>query len=695
MLAALWRRDNEVAGWLSRSAWSMALIALWRKRRAPDSLVTVWIPDFFCNESLHALRATGVRLAFYPLTDEMAPDMSACRTLQKEGSPDIFLLVHYLGRPTAAVAPKEFCARIGAWLIEDAAHALLPTRGIGADGDFVLYSPHKHLPIPEGAVLAVRPGGPGQLGVAEISSFGTPASWVAQLRDLQQQLGCSTTRSRIRSVAWICKRVAQKLGLRHWNRRAPPYREQVSLEEADAARFPAPDHGGLARRLLTRLITDLGTISRCRERHQLMWDALLLADDGPGSARVTATERPSHREWTPYLAGYQVDVDHAEATYLHWWRKGLPVTTWPDLPPEVIANPSRHPSAWNMRHSRMYLPVHQSLRAVDLSGRFQALKIAAENVPRLKFAWDEATRSQWGEWLAQSGRSNLLQSWAYGAAKASTSAWRVTRAVIYCAGEPIALMQVLQRRIARILVISRVNRGPLYLRALSEAEQCAVWNELARLGSLQRGRVLTVAPEAELTGSALLQFAAHEFRQFSPVAWESAWIDLGLDLAALRKQLDGKWRNMLSFSERTPLHFDIGRDDQSFEWMISRYRENMLDKNFQGADIEFLRSLQRHLEIESKPIIMRTLIAGEAVAGICLVPHGIAATYLLAWNSSDGRKVKANQYLLWQAIVHLKQSGLRWFDLGGINEEETPGITAFKLGLNGERYESVGEFWKW
>jgi len=207
--------------------------------------------------------------------------------------------------------------------------------------------------------------------------------------------------------------------------------------------------------------------------------------------------------------------------------------------------------------------------------------------------------------------------------------------------------------------------------------------------------VLTVAPEAELTGSTLLLFAVHQFRQFSPVAWESAWVDLGLELGTLRKRLDGKWRNMLSFSERTGLHLDIASDDRSFEWMIARYLENMQDRNFRGPDIELLRNVRHHLDIESLPIILRALVAGEAVAGICLIPHGVAATYLLGWNGNDGRNLKANQYLLWQAIVHLRQRGLRWLDLGGVDEERTPGIAAFKLGINGERYESVGEFWKW
>jgi lipid II:glycine glycyltransferase (peptidoglycan interpeptide bridge formation enzyme) len=50
---------------------------------------------------------------------------------------------------------------------------------------------------------------------------------------------------------------------------------------------------------------------------------------------------------------------------------------------------------------------------------------------------------------------------------------------------------------------------------------------------------------------------------------------------------------------------------------------------------------------------------------------------------------------LWQAIVYLKQAGLDCFDLGGVDQELTPGIAAFKLGMNGRRYELLGEYWKW
>jgi hypothetical protein len=267
---------------------------------------------------------------------------------------------------------------------------------------------------------------------------------------------------------------------------------------------------------------------------------------------------------------------------------------------------------------------------LELTRRFGAPRAVVENKPKLRLTWDKATRSQWQHWLAQSGRSNLLQSWAYGAAKSSTSCWQVARCVIFCDGEPVALGQVLQRRIAGLLNISRINRGPLHLRTLLPDKQRAIWDELERLRGLRHGRVLAVAPEAVLSGSSLVLFAQRGFRQFSPVAWESAWIDPGLELGTLRKQLDGKWRNMLSFSERAALQLHIGSADQLFEWMIARYRENVQDKNFRGPAIGLLRSLRDHLDIESQPIILCALAGGEPVAGICLIPHGAAVTYLRA-----------------------------------------------------------------
>lgn len=692
-LAAAWHREGEVAGWLSRSAWSLALIALWRGGRTSRSVVTVWLPDYFCNASLIALRQARVKLLFYPVTEDMGPDFSACRALADAAPPDIFVLVHYFGKPASTAVAVEFCKHHGAWLIEDAAHVLRPVNGVGNAGDFVLYSPHKHLPIPVGAVLVVRPDGPSKFGPSGISSFGLPESWPEVLSELQEHLGISCKSARVGAGVWLIKRILQKLGIRGLGPATMSFAEPLEPKGRVPSQLGAPFLGGLARRLLAGFYLRLGDVVLQRQRHQMIWDELL-AEEAVHSCHIAPAARAVNQEWTPYLAAYTVDSTNIGSTFEILQHKGVPVTIWPDMPPEVIVHKGQYANALHLRHSRFYLPVHQSLSFSALLKLHRQPEYKQLGTLPLRVVWDGASEGQWQAWLVQVGCSNLLQSWSYGETK-GIEGWHVTRAVFYANNEPMALVQVLQKRVAMGITVSRINRGPVFLRPLTLKEQCAVWANLAPLGNMWRGRLLTVAPELKLSGASLIMMADLGFRQFSPRAWESVWLDIGLDLDMLRKRMDGKWRNMLTFSEKKGLQLEIGCDDQLFDWMMSRYEELMQEKDFSGPPISFLRAMRSHLGDEAQLLVLRAMYEGDAVAGICLARHGVAATYLIGWNGHQGRNLKANQYLLWQAIVHLKQSGFRWFDLGGISEENNPGITAFKLGLNGERYGLAGEYWKW
>jgi lipid II:glycine glycyltransferase (peptidoglycan interpeptide bridge formation enzyme) len=79
---------------------------------------------------------------------------------------------------------------------------------------------------------------------------------------------------------------------------------------------------------------------------------------------------------------------------------------------------------------------------------------------------------------------------------------------------------------------------------------------------------------------------------------------------------------------------------------------------------------------------------------VAIALHAPAATYLVGWNGDAGRQLKANQFLLWHTVLWLRRNGIRWFDLGGIDEVRLPGIADFKLGMGGTRVELVGEYMK-
>jgi len=364
-IARPWIALGETVGWLSRSAWSLALVATWRQRQTEGSPVVAWIPDFFCNASLAPLRATGARLRFYPVDLDMRPDFEACRSMAATEAPDLFVLVHYMGRPNSGAAAREFCAALGAWLIEDAAHVLYPRGGIGSWGDFVLFSPHKHLPIPEGAVLVARASGPSALTDEVLKNFGLPSDWPRQLARKGVPGRMHRAREFRDSALWLAKRTLQKLGVRNWRSASPAFSEPIDGEGARPDSLGSPEVSVLTKRLLPGAVSRLDEIADVRSQNQTSWDSSLMSRTDSRAGGVEPAERSTRDDWTPYLAAFRVDYAVAEEIYDNWTRCRLPVMTWPDLPPEVKGDRERYANAWRLRHGRLYLPVHQTLSTLN------------------------------------------------------------------------------------------------------------------------------------------------------------------------------------------------------------------------------------------------------------------------------------------------------------------------------------------
>jgi hypothetical protein len=83
---------------------------------------------------------------------------------------------------------------------------------------------------------------------------------------------------------------------------------------------------------------------------------------------------------------------------------------------------------------------------------------------------------------------------------------------------------------------------------------------------------------------------------------------------------------------------------------------------------------------------MRILICedkGIPVAGLVVSAMGDSAIYLLGATSDAGLNAKGAYLLQWTMIQWLKENGIRWYDLGGINPEANPGVYTFKKGMSG------------
>lgn len=365
-LATPWQKNGDTSGWLSRSAWSLALIYKWRKETFNKSNCIVWVPDYFCNAALTPLRVSGATLIFYPITEKMVPDNHKCKKLAQITPPDIFLFVHYFGKPSNSKTIYDFCKSHKTWLIEDAAHVLKPVKGVGLLGDFVVYSPYKHLPLPDGALLIVSKSGPANFGDKIISITGLPKSWVFQLKEIEIKAANYLRSSNKESIIWLIKRISQKLRIKRLNKFSVKFSESSDSVEL-LSNIIGPSQSRISRKLLPVFIKELNSIAiECR-KNQLYLDKLLYSDK-----RVSIVERPLSREWSPYLSAYTIGFKDPENVYNYFKLKlGLPIVTWPDLAPEVINDNNSYVSAWTLRHKRIYISIHQSIRHSDLAKKIK------------------------------------------------------------------------------------------------------------------------------------------------------------------------------------------------------------------------------------------------------------------------------------------------------------------------------------
>ena len=76
----------------------------------------------------------------------------------------------------------------------------------------------------------------------------------------------------------------------------------------------------------------------------------------------------------PYLAIFVAsDTVKAEVFFDLLQTSKIPVSTWPDLPPEVVNNSKRHKNAIKMRKTRLFLPVHSSLNPEQIKENMKGI----------------------------------------------------------------------------------------------------------------------------------------------------------------------------------------------------------------------------------------------------------------------------------------------------------------------------------
>lgn len=306
--------------------------------------------------------------------------------------------------------------------------------------------------------------------------------------------------------------------------------------------------------------------------------------------------------------------------------------------------------------------------------------------------WDGCDRRRWDAALDAAGDSALEQSWAYGDAIAAMPGHRVRRAVVHDGAVPVALVQMVERSFPPLGTLVRLTRGPLWLGDGPDADRRRAAFALIRNSvRIRRRELLVWMPELpDSAASETLMRACGARRMVT--GYSSIRIDLSQDAAALRAGLRGPWRRWLKLAERSRLRVDMAHGGPKLDWLLANYDAFRRRARFVGPPPALIRAFGEAGRRRRDLLVLRAVVGGEPIAGIILLRHGGTATYYVGWTGAEGRRWNAHTLLLWRGLLALKENGVAWFDLGGVNAHSAPGVARFKLGMGGELFTLSGTY---
>jgi len=302
------------------------------------------------------------------------------------------------------------------------------------------------------------------------------------------------------------------------------------------------------------------------------------------------------------------------------------------------------------------------------------------------------SKFEWDELFNQCQGVNLLQTWEYGEAKKNIQGWSPERYVILINNLPVAVVQALTKKFPIIGKMTRINRGPLWLPAFNNVIKEDIVEFLHDYFILQKKSCLLIAPNILTSEQALSRLEKASFLKSNKNHWSSIILDLSLPEEELRNNLKKKWRNLLKKSEKSELELEVGDSPEQINFLLSQYERLKAEKKFSGPSSDLIREL---IKVPANKLTLKVLLAKskqKRIGGIMVLGSSRTCQYLIGWNSLEARKVNANYFLLWQALLLFKNLEFSRFDLGGINQETSPAITHFKRGLGGQEYALIGEF---
>ncbi|MDI6750880.1 MAG: DegT/DnrJ/EryC1/StrS family aminotransferase [Rhodocyclaceae bacterium] len=316
---------------------------------------TLFAPAYHCRTMLDPALALGAGVALYPLRPDLSPDLAALDALVDAAPTPVkaLLATHFFGIARDFAALADWCAGRNVTLIEDASHAFFTQQhrppAIGGFGAFVVSSPYKFLPSPDGGLLYAK-------DARHLQGLNPAAAgWGDELRGI---VGFwQKTRSRQRpDIATLDAELAALA--------AHPCRPAIDRRElAGTSADYSSARAGFSSLRFSRFLyrhPDVEFIIQKRRDNYQRWS---MATMNLPYCRPLYPELPEG--CIPYM--FPLIIDQAE-THFYWLKRlGVPIWRWDSMAAATC------PTATRYRFHLLHLPCHQSLDESEMDWMISTL----------------------------------------------------------------------------------------------------------------------------------------------------------------------------------------------------------------------------------------------------------------------------------------------------------------------------------
>ncbi len=299
--------------------------------------------------------------------------------------------------------------------------------------------------------------------------------------------------------------------------------------------------------------------------------------------------------------------------------------------------------------------------------------------------WEGFSQSDWEEYMAKIPRSNSFQDWDFADLLAKEKNTAIERLIIKRKDKVIGLAQIFTLTYFGFFKQRKLIRGPLFLSPPMPDELEICFKLIKSKSKILKGQICTLMPELPDSPAVTEGLSKMGFSRIM-TGYSSIWLDLRKKPEALRKALHGKWRNQLSKSEA--IGFDVAiNDEDDLNRLISHSQDHQSNKGFTSIPLQIYQALP-----VNKRLCMSAKLNGKTCAALLFQTHGKSATYQVSYANDLGKSNQATNFLLWQAILWLKENGYQSLDMGGIDVDKNPNLARFKERLGGESFTLTGSY---